>query len=153
MIDQTIAHYKITAKLGNGGMGEVYRARDSRLNREVAVKVLPERFASDLERMNRFSREAQVLASLNHPNIASIYGLEKVEGQEVLVMELVEGSAGRQASDYGRWHQGNEGSRVVPIELLSDHRGVRIKHQIPFQRAGQVRHQLVNQARHSSAGL
>jgi eukaryotic-like serine/threonine-protein kinase len=91
MLDQTIAHYKVTAKLGQGGMGEVYRARDSRLNREVAVKVLPEMFAADPERMNRFSREAQVLASLNHPNIASIYGLEKVDGQQVLVMELVEG--------------------------------------------------------------
>jgi eukaryotic-like serine/threonine-protein kinase len=91
MLDQTIAQYKITAKLGKGGMGEVYRARDSRLNREVAVKVLPEMFAADLERMNRFSREAQVLASLNHPNIASIYGLEKVNGQEVLIMELIEG--------------------------------------------------------------
>jgi serine/threonine-protein kinase len=84
---QTIAHYRITAKLGEGGMGEVYRATDSKLGREVAIKVLPEAFAQDAERMARFTREAQVLASLNHPNIAAIYGVE----ERVLVMELVEG--------------------------------------------------------------
>src|SRR5262245_55693748 len=72
-------------------MGEVYRARDTKLNREVALKVLPEVFAKDAERMTRFQREAQVLASLNHPNIASIYGLEESAGVRALVMELVEG--------------------------------------------------------------
>ena len=72
MIGSQIAHFEITAKLGEGGMGEVYRATDTRLHRDVALKVLPELFSADLERMNRFSREAQVLASLNHPNIASI---------------------------------------------------------------------------------
>ncbi|UCF37262.1 MAG: protein kinase [Acidobacteriota bacterium] len=91
MIGQTIGHYEITAKLGQGGMGEVYRARDTRLNRDVALKVLPEMFSGDEQRMGRLSREAQVLASLNHPNIASIHGLEESKGQRVLVMELVEG--------------------------------------------------------------
>src|SRR5215467_12716057 len=84
---QSIAHFRIVAKLGEGGMGAVYRATDTKLNRDVAVKVLPESFASDPGRMARFSREAQVLASLNHPNIAQIYGVE----DHALVMELVEG--------------------------------------------------------------
>src|SRR5262245_10561731 len=79
--------YEILAPLGAGGMGEVYRAADTKLNREVAIKVLPESFAYDPARMARFEREAQVLASLNHPNIAAIYGIE----QGALVMELVEG--------------------------------------------------------------
>ncbi|MEJ2077931.1 MAG: protein kinase [Acidobacteriota bacterium] len=91
MIGQSVAHYEITAKLGQGGMGEVYRATDTRLNRQVALKVLPEVFAEDEQRMRRFEREAQVLASLNHPNIASIYGLEESNGTRVLVMEPVEG--------------------------------------------------------------
>ncbi len=91
MLGQKIGHYEITAKLGQGGMGEVYRARDTRLNRDVALKLLPAIFANDEQRMGRFSREAQVLASLNHPNIASIYGLEESRNQRVLVMELVEG--------------------------------------------------------------
>ena len=84
---QTIAHYKITAKLGEGGMGEVWRATDTKLNRDVAIKILPEAFAKDADRMARFAREAQVLASLNHPNIAAIYAIE----DRALVMELVEG--------------------------------------------------------------
>ncbi len=92
MIGQTLSHYKITDKLGEGGMGEVYRATDTKLNRDVALKVLPEAFAADRERMARFSREAQVLASLNHPNIASIYGLEDSDDKHDLVLELVEGA-------------------------------------------------------------
>ena len=83
--------YEIVAPLGAGGMGEVYRARDTKLGREVALKVLPEAFAADAERMARFEREAKVLASLNHPNIASIYGFEDSSGVHALAMELVEG--------------------------------------------------------------
>jgi eukaryotic-like serine/threonine-protein kinase len=85
--------YEVLSRLGAGGMGEVYRARDTKLNRDVALKVLPAAFAANPERMARFLREAQVLASLNHPNIASIYGLEECEGVRALVMELVEGEA------------------------------------------------------------
>src|SRR5215472_5848849 len=84
---ESIAHYRIVSKLGEGGMGAVYRAADTKLNRDVAVKVLPEAFAQDTDRMVRFGREAQVLASLNHPNIAAIYGVE----ERALVMELVDG--------------------------------------------------------------
>ncbi len=88
---QRIGPYEIVALLGAGGMGEVYRARDPRLHREVAIKVLSAVFAQDAERMARFQREAELLASLNHPNIAILYGLEESEGERALVMELVEG--------------------------------------------------------------
>jgi len=91
MIGSSIAHYKITAKLGAGGMGEVWRATDERLNRDVAVKLLPESFADDPERMARFRREAQLLASLNHPNIGQVYGLEEQEGRNAIILELIEG--------------------------------------------------------------
>src|SRR3982751_2037569 len=84
----TIAHYRITAKLGEGGMGAVYRATDTKLRRDVAIKVLPAAFACDPDRMARFQREARVLASLNHANIAAIYGVE----DGALIMELVEGN-------------------------------------------------------------
>ena len=83
--------YDIVAPIGAGGMGEVYRARDTKLNREVAIKVLPDFFATDPDRLARFTREAQTLASLNHPNIAAIYGIEESSGVRALVMELVEG--------------------------------------------------------------
>src|SRR5688572_26234644 len=86
-----IGPYEITAPLGAGGMGEVCRARDTKLNREVALKVLPAAFATDPERMTRFQREAQLLASLNHPHIAAIYGLEDSGTRRAIVMELVEG--------------------------------------------------------------
>src|SRR5258708_25784794 len=82
-----IGHYRIVSKLGEGGMGAVYRATDTRLNREVAIKVLPAAVASDPDRLARFTREAKVLASLNHPNIAAVYGVE----ERAIVMELVEG--------------------------------------------------------------
>ena len=91
MIGRTLGPYEIVAKLGEGGMGEVYRARDTKLNRDVAIKVLLPAVATDPDRLARFSREAQLLASLNHPNIAHIHGLEDAGGVPALVMELVEG--------------------------------------------------------------
>ena len=87
----SLGHYEIIGKLGAGGMGEVWRARDPRLDRQVAIKVLPEGFADDPERHARFEREARVLASLSHPHIATLHALEHLDGQHVLVMELVEG--------------------------------------------------------------
>src|SRR5215471_11085397 len=86
---QTIAHYRITSKLGEGGMGEVWRATDTKLDRDVAIKILPAEFAADAGRMARFEREAKILASLNHPHIATIYGVE----EQALVIELVEGES------------------------------------------------------------
>src|SRR5438045_927190 len=83
--------YEVVGPIGAGGMGEVYRARDTKLNRDVALKVLPASFADDVERLVRFRREAQVLASLNHPHIAQIYGFEDSGPTHALVMELVEG--------------------------------------------------------------
>jgi Tol biopolymer transport system component len=91
MIGRTIAHYEVTSRLGAGGMGEVYRARDTRLGREVALKLLPEAFARDPERLMRFEREAKLLASLNHANLAVIHGIEHDGERRVLVLELVEG--------------------------------------------------------------
>ena len=87
----TLGPYAVTAKIGEGGMGEVYRARDTKLDRDVALKVLPQAFTEDPDRLARFEREAKVVASLNHPNIGHIYGLEEADGQKALVLELVEG--------------------------------------------------------------
>ena len=95
LIGKNIGPYKILSLLGAGGMGEVYRASDSQLKREVAVKVLASRFADDRECMKRFQREAHLLASLNHPNIAAIYGLQESNHVRALVMELVEGPNAR----------------------------------------------------------
>jgi serine/threonine-protein kinase len=103
---QSIAHYRIIAKLGEGGMGAVYRATDSKLQRDVAIKILPESVAEDPDRMARFQREAHVLASLNHPNIAAIYGVE----DRALVLELVDG--------------------VEPKGPLSEHEAVPLIHQL-----------------------
>jgi eukaryotic-like serine/threonine-protein kinase len=88
---ERLGPYEILDAIGAGGMGEVYRAHDTKLGRDVAVKVLPESFAHDAERMARFEREAQVLASLNHPRIATIHGLEESSSVRALIMELVEG--------------------------------------------------------------
>ena len=90
-VGSRLGHYDVTALIGEGGMGQVYRAMDTKLGRDVALKVLPDLFADDPERLARFQREARVLASLNHPNIASIYGLEEQDGVRALVLELVEG--------------------------------------------------------------
>src|SRR6059058_125272 len=84
--------HEITALLGKGGMGEVYRARDTKLKRDVAIKILPDEFSRDADRVSRFQREAEVLASLNHPNIAAIHSLEEADGSRFLVLELVEGA-------------------------------------------------------------
>src|SRR5262245_19170475 len=86
-----VGPYEITDQIGIGGMGEVYRARDTHLGRDVAIKVLPEAFAQDADRLARFEREAKTLASLSHPNIAIVHGFEKGDGVRALVMELVEG--------------------------------------------------------------
>jgi len=91
MIGQRLGHHQITSQLGKGGMGEVYQAKDTKLGRNVAIKVLPEEFAKDAGRVARFQREAKVLASLNHPNIAAIHGLEESGGTNFPVLELAEG--------------------------------------------------------------
>jgi serine/threonine protein kinase len=102
MIGTKLAHYHITAHLGSGGMGDVYQATDSKLGRSVAIKLLPEAFARDAERVARFEREARVLASLNHPNIAAIHGLEESGERKFLVMELVGEKRWPSASSEGR---------------------------------------------------
>src|SRR5262245_22197163 len=120
-----IGSYEVVSLLGAGGMGEVYRARDSKLNREVALKVLPEAFAQNAQRMVRFEREAHLLAALNHPNIAAIYGLEESKGVPAVVMELVEGPTlaerlGHSLASSGPLsppRRGAEGSRLRPLPL------------------------------------
>ena len=87
----TLGPYEVSAKIGEGGMGEVYRARDTKLDRDVALKVLPHAFTDDPDRLARFEREAKVLASLNHPNIGGIHGLEESDGIRALVLEYIEG--------------------------------------------------------------
>src|SRR5215510_13138932 len=91
-IGAQLGQYEILSMLGKGAMGEVFRARDSSLQRDVAIKVLPDLFSTDHERLSRFQREAQALAALNHPNIAQIYGLAESEGSKCIVMELVVGA-------------------------------------------------------------
>jgi serine/threonine protein kinase len=91
MIGTTLGHYRIVDKIGEGGMGVVYRAHDERLDRDIAIKVLPEEVAANPERLACFEREAKLLASLSHQNVATLHGLEEHEGQRFLVMELVEG--------------------------------------------------------------
>jgi serine/threonine protein kinase len=108
----SIAHYRITAKLGQGGMGEVWRATDTKLNRDVAIKVLTDDLAQDVDRMTRFAHEAQVLASLNHPNIA-IYGVE----DRAFVLELVEGAT--LADRIARGHRQVDPGFVRPEEVLT----------------------------------
>jgi len=103
-----LGQYEIHSALGAGGMGKVYRAHDTKLGRDVAIKILPDHFVADPERVARFRREAQLLASLNHPNIAAIYGLEEANGAQFLVLELVEGETLAQ-----RLHAG--------VRLQSDH--------------------------------
>src|SRR5262245_56674397 len=91
MIGTRLAHYEITSHIASGGMGDVYQATDTKLGRSVAIKFLPEAFSHDTERLARFQREARVLASLNHSNIAGIYGVEEIDSRHFLVIELVSG--------------------------------------------------------------
>ena len=90
-VGSRLGHYNVSALIGEGGMGQVWQATDTQLNRQVALKILPDAFADDPDRLARFQREAQVLASLNHPNIGGIHGLEESDGVKALVLELVEG--------------------------------------------------------------
>lgn len=92
MIGKTLLHYEIEASIGKGGMGEVYRARDTKLGREVALKILPSELSGDSEREARFHREARAPASLQHANVASVYGFEEADGVRFLVMELISGA-------------------------------------------------------------
>ena len=117
--------YEITGSIGAGGMGEVYRARDTKLNRDFAIKVLPAEFASDHERVARFKREAQVLASLNHPNIAAIYGLEDVGATVALVMELVEGEDRRGPAHRAPDREGAGGRARAPGSRIGSYEIVR----------------------------
>ena len=110
--------YEVTAKIGAGGMGEVYRAHDTTLDRDVAIKVLPDAFATDPERLARFEREAKVLASLNHPNIAAIYGLEKSGDTRALILELVEGPHAPRS-----YRQRPDPTRRSPAHRPPDRRG------------------------------
>ncbi len=107
-------------QLGKGGMGEVYQAKDRKLGRDVAIKVLPEEFAKDADRVARFQREAKLLASLNHPNIAAIHGLEESGGTNFLVLELVEGET--LADQIKRWANPCRG---IPETGTADCRGSR----------------------------
>ena len=115
MIGETLSNFRITAKLGEGGMGEVYRAQDTKLGREVAIKVLPPALAGDPERMTRFEREARILAALDHPGIASIYGLEEADGRQLLVMQLVEGDTLDERMSRGALSLAESLSIAVPI--------------------------------------
>ena len=91
LVGRTLAHYRIDCAIGAGGMGEVYRATDTKLGREVALKVLPQSVAGDPERLARFQREARALASLNHPNVVTLYSVEESDGTHFLTMELIDG--------------------------------------------------------------
>jgi eukaryotic-like serine/threonine-protein kinase len=121
VIGESVGPYQVLALLGLGGMGEVYRARDSKLNRDVALKILPAEFALDADRLSRFKREAQVLASLNHPNIAAIYGFEESGSVQALVLELVEGETlaerlGRGRQEGLKGQDGRESGKRLPVD-------------------------------------
>src|SRR5215831_14525856 len=99
--DTTLSHYRIVSKIGAGGMGEVYRAHDSRLNREVAIKLLPPEFADNVDRLRRFEHEAQATSALNHPNILTVYDIGEYEGSPIIVAELLEGEELRERLNHG----------------------------------------------------
>src|SRR5262245_41774379 len=133
--------YEIVAPLGAGGMGEVYRARDTKLGRSVAVKILPDASANDRDRVARFEREARVLASLNHPHIAALHGMEAFDGRHFLVMELVQGETLEERLHHGSWLTA-EGKRASAI----DHKPSAISHQassgLPIDEALSVARQI-----------
>jgi Tol biopolymer transport system component len=114
-----LGSYKILAPLGRGGMGEVYRARDAKLGRDVAIKILPRAFTSDPERLTRFEREARVLASLNHPHIGAIYGVQDADGIRALVLELIEGETLAERIARGSRAGGSKGPGLPMIEALT----------------------------------
>jgi eukaryotic-like serine/threonine-protein kinase len=121
LLGQRLGVYELQARIGAGGMGEVYRARDTRLGRDVAIKILPQAFTSDPDRLARFEREARVLAALNHPNIATIHGVEESDGIRGLVMELVEGETLAERIERGTSHKAkvtrhNGGPAGLPID-------------------------------------
>jgi serine/threonine protein kinase len=133
-IGSQLGSYEVTSLLGKGGMGEVYRARDPKLKRDIAVKILSEAFSRDVERLSRFQREAEVLASLNHPNIAGIYDLQEAGDTRFLVLELIEGDTLLRnstrcftARDRSRGAAVSTGRKPFPIsvshELCTDQRG------------------------------
>lgn len=128
MIVEQISHYRIINKIGAGGMGEVYRARDTRLDREVAIKVLPAEFAQDADRLKRFEQEARATSALNHPNILTVYDIGTHEGAPYIVEELLEGEelraqlnesaiSPKTAIDFAR--QVTDGLAAVPVDLES----------------------------------
>jgi serine/threonine protein kinase len=128
LIGRTLGHYRIVELIGAGGMGEVYRARDERLDRDVAIKVLPEAVAGDARRLARFEREAELLASLSHKNVAALHGLEEHDGQRFLVMELAEGetlSATSRSRFMAPDHHKRSGSRSPARWTLRRRRALR----------------------------
>ena len=117
--------YDVVSMVGSGGMGEVYRARDRKLDREVAIKILPEALAADPERIARFEREAKTLAALNHPNIAHIYGLEESNGITALILELVEGPTLAEVLAQGSGLKASGPSRPEPLAMSRQPSGAR----------------------------
>ena len=147
MIGTTLSHYRITAKLGEGGMGEVYRAEDTKLGREVAIKVLPTEMAANQERLERFQREAKVLASLNHRNIATLYGLETVSDAETktfLAMEL-----GVSVEDVSALLMGGHGDTMVPMHRYTTIAGIPISNFLSKEKLDEI----VERTRHGGAEI
>src|SRR3989442_5140012 len=136
MIGTSLNHYEVTAKIGAGGMGEVYRARDTRLGRDVAIKVLPNEFASDGARMKRFEQEARTLAALNHPNILVIHDTGIHDGAPYLMSELLEGHTLRQVMKEGTLPP-RKGYRVWPANRAGAGGGPRQGHRAPRPPAGE----------------
>ena len=126
MIGTTLLHYRIVGTLGSGGMGEVYAAEDTRLNRRVALKLLPSATATDPERLHRFRREAQAIAALNHPNVVTVYSVEEAGSVHFLTMELVDGRTLAEAigsgvtwSDFFKWAIPLADAMSAPINRAS----------------------------------